>query len=521
MSGGKINFSTSNLKFDVDNYSQYTKKEYSNNFSNTTYEEIDYNVDAINISEEKVNKNNESDNNSINPTTIANITSIISNIPNIGEKKPDELAVSSNITSVIPTLAGILGENKTEPLTPEEIAKKVQEETIENFKKAVGIISGTYSHIEDEEDIREFLKVSRKQEEDMDSVIKVLNKTKTVENGEIDSVEYRECKFNFKDGICESVELDNGLKLEIKYDENGKYDGYICKDGDKSLSIFRENNIESDQYGGTQMAFSWNNAELLEDRKIISILKKIYPNGDMEDYELLLARISNSGCGYTAMVNAVFQEYKGKEKEFEEKFGYPMYKVDAKGNLDYNYEYLIVEAFSSIWKNKGYSVQELAADMEDVSWEDGAVSGDTGDISTGTNGEIAKAFADFLKKEYGLKNAECYRNIIFDEDDNSWVSDLLNINISKEIGLDKYKIKNSINEIKDLYNKGDGQIILAVSGYDLYDMEGNLDTEDGGGHAMYITGITKDGDFIVSSWGEKFICKLDGADRIGYYYIDM
>lgn len=494
MSGGKINFSTSNLKFDIDNYSQYTKKEYSSSFNDMNYEEIDYSDNSMQINEEKIENASKEEN-------VSSINAVTSSLPNLGE---------------------ILGGNKLEtPETPEERAKRIQEETMEELKKTFGILTGTYSHIEDESDVKEFLRDSRKQDKDMESVIKILNKTKPVENGEFDSIKYSDGEFKFKDGVCESVELDNGLKLEVQYDENGKYEGYICKENGKNISIFREENIDSSQYGGSQMTFSWNNAELLEDKKIMRILKKIYPNGDMEDYELLLARICNSGCGYTAMANAVFQEYKGKEKEFEEKFGYPMYKVDARGNLDYNYEYLIVEAFASIWKKKGYSIQQLADDMEGVSWEDGAVSGDTGDITTGTDGEIAKAFADFLKNEYGLKNAECYRNIIFDENDNSWVSDLLNINISKEIGLDKYKIKNSIDEIKDLYNKGDGQIILAVSGYDLYDMKGNLDTEDGGGHAMYITGITKDGDFIVSSWGDKYICKLDNADRIGYYYIDM
>lgn len=520
MSGGKINFSTSNLKFDVDNYSQYTKKEYSNNFSNTTYEEIDYNVDTFKVAEEKVNNNNNNNNNSaVDPTVIANITSIISNMPNISGNNPSPTTTTSNIASMIPNLPGILGGEKTEPLTPEERKKKLFDMSNEMLEIMLGIMTGTYSHIKTESDIKDFLNNARKQDKDLEYIIRILNKIDMVENNELTNLEYRDCEFVFENGKCTKVIMEDGIEVEVIY-EDGNFKTIIVTRNGENITIFDTENNKSKQFGGSQMVFSNNNAELLEDPRVIHLLEKSFPDGDIEDYELLLARLCNSGCGYTAMINSLFVEYQGREKEFEDKFGFPMYSIDQKGNIDYNYEYLIIDAFTYIWKDREYTIDELSEDMKDVEWNDGAVSGDSGEISTGTNDEIVEAFENFLKDKYGI-NSECYRTTIFDEDDNSWLSDLLNINISKEIGLDKYKIKDSIKEIKDLYNKGDGQIILAVSGYDLYDMDGDLYTEDGGGHAMYITGITKDGDFIVSSWGKQYVCKLDNADRIGYYYMDL
>ena len=42
----------------------------------------------------------------------------------------------------------------------------------------------------------------------------------------------------------------------------------------------------------------------------------------------------------------MFQEFDGKEKEFEETFGYPMYTIDEEGAIHYNYYVFILEFFN-------------------------------------------------------------------------------------------------------------------------------------------------------------------------------
>ena len=56
--------------------------------------------------------------------------------------------------------------------------------------------------------------------------------------------------------------------------------------------------------------------------------------------------------------------------------------------------------------------------------------------------------------------------------------------------------------------------IVSSSGFDLLNMDGSISYEDVEGHYMFITGKTEDDDLIVSSWGKKFILKLDNSDYV-------
>ena len=56
--------------------------------------------------------------------------------------------------------------------------------------------------------------------------------------------------------------------------------------------------------------------------------------------------------------------------------------------------------------------------------------------------------------------------------------------------------------------------------YSTEDIDGNGLLDDVlysnlGGHAMVVTGITEDGDYIVSSWGQKYIVRpnLQGTNK--------
>ena len=60
------------------------------------------------------------------------------------------------------------------------------------------------------------------------------------------------------------------------------------------------------------------------------------------------------------MINSLFVEYEGKEKEFLDKFGFPMYNINEEGDIDFNYEYLILDFFSYIHvRCEGYTIQEI------------------------------------------------------------------------------------------------------------------------------------------------------------------
>ena len=230
----------------------------------------------------------------------------------------------------------------------------------------------------------------------------------------------------------------------------------------KPLNIFGDYNNASSQFGGSQSDL--DNVTLLEDRNILNILDRYYPMSSFEEKEQFLKRASEKGCGYTAITNAIFKEMEGHEDKFLDTFGFPMYnvKIDNKNNLvvDYNYEPVILELFSEFnGKNEiiGYG--------------------------------IAKAEGTYDEKYNGLR-------------------DFVN---------DKYKIKlgndNSPNPLFDSYG------IFSDSYYKIYTMNGKLTFDanskvNGGAHAMTKIGETKDGKWIISTWGNKAICETNEPIKI-------
>lgn len=97
-------------------------------------------------------------------------------------------------------------------------------------------------------------------------------------------------------------------------------------------------------YGGNQSSpiEAYRNG----DEKIATILKKYYPNMSDKEIRNYLLKLENEGCGYVALVNTFLNQYEGSEKEFEKKFGFPLYS-EVNGKKVINYDYLIVDLYAS------------------------------------------------------------------------------------------------------------------------------------------------------------------------------
>lgn len=317
----------------------------------------------------------------------------------------------------------------------------------------------------------------------------------TIENDEIISVKNVETNMEYY--------LEEGktyFKSIIDRENNIKYkeiDGNI-----EPVTLFDNVNIDSGQYGGDQMAFSRNTEELLKDPYIINELKNTFPNASMEDYELYLNKLCSVGCGYTALVNTVFNEYQGREKEFEQKFGYPMYTVNSDGDVDYNYEYMILDYFNYRNSNLGYSIQELYGDVEKNA-VDGSISGDygTGKAIAFSNASFSSIIT-YLKDRFDL-------DINLDERYLNSQANRTYVNSSNSFEYDS--VISAYYDIKT----NDNTVIIGSGNYKLLRMDGSVATENGGGHCMTITGVTKDGNFIVSSWGDQYIFDIKGTQKNG------
>ena len=94
------------------------------------------------------------------------------------------------------------------------------------------------------------------------------------------------------------------------------------------------------------------------------------------------------------------------------------------------------------------------------------------------------------------------KNVIYDLNNNNGTVEadfqkICNF-ISEKYGID-------FNYQSDDFFLFDNYGVFSDNGFNLYKMDGSLYKSNVGSHAMTKTGETKDGKWIVSSWGEKLI----------------
>ena len=291
---------------------------------------------------------------------------------------------------------------------------------------------------------------------------------------------------------------NNNIYIDLSDPNNVSYKRYDPEtDTYNNISIYDEENIDSWQYGADQGRFD-KYEDIINDPYMWEQLQKYYPIESfkseaeaMDFYERYCAVIGHSGCGYAAAANIVFQQYEGREKEFEETFGYPMYTV-KNGEIDYNYEYFMLDYYNHEYGGK-YSIEELEKGMaignnvEDFFRTDAKSS--TADL---------KDLDDYLSEEYNIDcsaKEDWHNNFTLFESDAG-----INNNLQNQTNNNDY-------------------VVYAGDNYDLYNMDGSLDRTGGGAHYMVITGFTDDGRPIVSSWGGQYILDVKGEAN-GTYRID-
>lgn len=367
------------------------------------------------------------------------------------------------------------------------------------------------------------------------------NRTITVEGDKIVVKEYNETIYTYEDGLCTSIEYAAGLMIKISYSPNGEaYDISYSTKNEQPISIFGDYNKANGQYGGNQCVFRDYNAELLEDPIIRKMLEDTFPGASDEDYSNYLYALCSVGCGYTALINMVFQRFEGKENEFEEKFGFPMYKIGDNG-LDFNYEYLILALFNHTWGEKtNYSIQELYGEMTKEKATDGSKSSDinmiihgnhSGGTSAGNNYKIASntTALQWLFDEYGIAINRVYYDAVFVKKELYAEKDILygseewkkymeskgyiyNENVVPDGSIMKIPdLEKTYENIKKFLDKKlkEGQVIISVGNFNLYDIiTEKLSHKDVDFHAMSIIGTTSEG-IIVSSWGKQYLLKYD------------
>lgn len=283
------------------------------------------------------------------------------------------------------------------------------------------------------------------------------------------------------------------IKTKIWNEENIFY--HMEYEGDKSYTYLRkldpqtkeeipisilDNSLnKSNMYGFSQSSMEQDYDNMYNYTK----MKERYPNITYEDYKNYLKAITNTGCGYTAWADCIFEMYKGKEKEFKKTYGYDMYTIDKEGMISYNSANMIFDLY--------YTINGDTPIVRSIFNEKDSLD----DLNI-----IEKMFAAPTAYSEGLTQIRLKTH--------------LNTQYNENIEMVEFrpyvfgvKDKEEFTKKYNQYLSEGKQITVASENYDMINYEtGEVCSVDA--HAMYLTGI--EGNYIiVSSWGEKYKVSLD------------
>ncbi len=325
-----------------------------------------------------------------------------------------------------------------------------------------------------------------------------------------------------------SAQIASANEIVFTIDQNSgklaykRYDPKTMEYND--ISIFDEENIESHQYGANQIALYENFDNLIKDPLILKEVLKYFPKSELVDYigdedtydfyRSYFYVITCSGCGYAAGTNLTFRLFEGREDEFKETFGFPMYKVTGKDKIDFNYELFMLKFFnySVIDRgNKKDTVRDLAIKHMYKSKLD-KMKQDDKDNRKAT----VKDFLHWSKEEYDEwkkeeeKVTEQINNYQEKYDDAKDIDESLGMHINAKFGhlwdyLKSYgiNVKGKLVQYAKKFNK---DTIIASEGSKMYEIDQNgnfIGETETGSHFVYVTDINGD-KVLVSSWGSKY-----------------
>lgn len=312
----------------------------------------------------------------------------------------------------------------------------------------------------------------------------------------------------FKDGTKIYVDKNGNLCIEDKrlkcdktvYTEDSilKYKGNFYETYDKNGNLLSVRKVDGTTinffedlatYGGDQMFFKKKIKKILNDSNYLKIMQKYYPDADIEDVELFSYILCTRGCGYVAFANELYEYYSDKPEEFQKKFGFSMYSINSKGEIVSNINYLIYDLALSGYKD--IPIEEVYGNIKEV--KDGKINDAALNANDAVNGDADGISAVFNGINYEWVD-EKFREYANEKD--------LDFSLDRTYLMDKKKFEKLQNEGKI--------VMISAKDFDLYvdkDNDGVYETkshDNVGGHAMVLTEIDENGNYIVSSWGEKY-----------------
>ncbi len=215
--------------------------------------------------------------------------------------------------------------------------------------------------------------------------------------------------------------------------------------------------------------------------KLISIIKKYYPNATDTEIKNIVKSCASSGCAFMAMANSFITYMNGLpngEELFREKMGYDLYTQDG-NNKSFNTELLALDLFmdGNISVNKESSIDDFVKN------------------ASGISNMLYKFIAEDFFAKRGIKATpeiiNATANTMTTKLVQGYLNDSNNFLILCAQDFDLQNLSSTTGELTS-----DGALANAK-------IEGNI-TKGVGNHAMSVVEVLDDGSIIVSSWGKKY-----------------
>ncbi len=240
-----------------------------------------------------------------------------------------------------------------------------------------------------------------------------------------------------------------------------------------------------------------------------------------KDASIIMSTVDDAGaCSYAATVNEIFYAFKERESEFQQKFGYSMYKVEN-GKIELNFNELLLDLYVYVnsQENGGnFILNNNTLNPDFLKWDRHDVFG--------------RALLDadrqvYLSSSYRGKNEPVIARFLISKDVSWYNATTLALNHGRIMDYDSF-VANTLNEVYDELANGKSLSLDIYSGGNTINMistnenlYSSVSTEtwgEGGGHAVFITGIGGNG-FYVSSWGREYIIPFKDLANGGEFLI--
>lgn len=333
------------------------------------------------------------------------------------------------------------------------------------------------------------------------------------------------CAYGCDQGGIEALCLYKYKGPTYTIDMDGKT--YILKDGDQysyrwAMKIYNE----AKKTGQVKPIFK----KTAISQEYMDLKDKLISQGfSNQDASVIMSSINDAGaCSYAATVNEIFASFAGKEVEFEQKFGYPMYKVEnGKKILNSNELLLDLYVYCNKRSNGGNFILEnntlnsnyLKYGREDV-FGRVLLDAENQQYMSGFNtGKSVNQISSFLNSKGVNYNSEWMfsnRNAVNITD--GQFADLISsvssqLNAGKSVSMDIYQIRDNTGNIVS-----GNTINMYSTNPNVYNSTSTATWSEGGGHAVFITGMGTDC-FYVSSWGQEYAIPFADLQNGGIFNI--